>query len=540
MQKFVEGLQLQGDECYIVKTGDDFLSEYPIDPLNRMQKIVGFEGSNGIAIFFSAAKAVFITDGRYILQATNTLTNFNVMDFSSTTIAQILKQHSIKKVLLNSKIFSQSFCSNLCKKFVGEEFQIICNQSDERVFDICYDGISEAFAENNCNQAEVYGLTAEEKLSKTKAKMQEAGVDFLLVTNPENICYLLNKRGADNKYTQTKACFMLISAEGACKIYDNQNLYNFTENLPTSAKIGLFDCSFFVYNKILGEGHIPMFLENFVEKWMIIKSEQEVKNIEQTCLLDSKILTNFIKWIKKGGWRGRSEVSLAEELEKQRAKSGFFLHNSFDTISAFGANGAVIHYKPQPHNCSKIEGLGLYLLDSGGQFKYGTTDTTRTISIGRPTKEQKINYTLVLKGHIALACAVFKNGTSGAELDILARQFLYEQGKNYSHGTGHGIGYCLNVHEGKGVGISQGATLPLQPAMLVSNEPGYYKNGAYGIRLENMMLVEKHPLHQNLHQDFLRFRMLTFIPFDKTLIETSLLTKAEKLWLKNYHKKCVC
>jgi Xaa-Pro aminopeptidase len=253
-------------------------------------------------------------------------------------------------------------------------------------------------------------------------------------------------------------------------------------------------------------------------------------------------MTRFLHWLSVEAPKGRlDEISAAERLLQFRREAGDLRDTSFDTISGAGPNGAIVHYRVTPETNRPLEMDSIYLVDSGGQYPDGTTDITRTVIVGTPTPEMKDRFTRVLKGHIALSAAVFPEGTRGSQLDTLARQFLWAAGLDYAHGTGHGVGSYLSVHEGpqriSPVGSSQaGGDEPLKAGMILSNEPGYYKAGAYGIRIENLVLVAPRSV-EGAEKSLLGFDTLTFAPIDRNLVEVSLLTAEERAWLNEYHAR---
>ena len=269
-----------------------------------------------------------------------------------------------------------------------------------------------------------------------------------------------------------------------------------------------------------------------------IKNEVEIKGHKQAQIYDAHAMQRFFDWFEHQVENEMtiSEISAAQKLEECRAQSNALQDISFDTISAFAGNGAIIHYRVTEDSNQIMKGNGLYLVDSGGQYYEGTTDITRVLPIGKPSQDMIKAYSLVLKGHIALATAIFPKGTNGAQLDCLARIALWQEGWDYAHGTGHGIGSYLNVHEGPQA-ISPLSKTPLEAGMIISNEPGYYRENAFGIRLENLLLVvEKN--HPDYEKEMLAFETLTYVPFSHHLIDLTLFTEFEKKWLENYHEAC--
>jgi len=253
---------------------------------------------------------------------------------------------------------------------------------------------------------------------------------------------------------------------------------------------------------------------------------------------DGAALSRFLHWLSVEGPKGgQTEMSAADRLHAFRAEGGLLVDLSFDTIAGSGPNGAVVHYRAEEKTNRPVETGTLLLVDSGGQYRDGTTDVTRTVAIGTPTDEMRRNFTLVLKGHIALATATFPKGTRGGQLDVLARQFLWAHGLDYAHGTGHGVGSFLSVHEGpQRIATSTEGDEPLAAGMIVSNEPGYYKTGEYGIRIENLVLVEPRAI-AGAEREMLGFETLTLAPIDRALIDLPLLTAAERTWLDAYHAR---
>ena len=273
-----------------------------------------------------------------------------------------------------------------------------------------------------------------------------------------------------------------------------------------------------------------------IEKMKSIKNKIEIKGAISAHIKDGEALSKFLYWIKKSKTSLNSELVASNKIDKLRSKQDNFICTSFETISGFASNGAIIHYRVTEKSNKQFTNNNLYLCDSGGQYLEGTTDVTRTVAIGKPTQNMKEHFSTVLKGHIALASAIFPYGTTGNDLDLLARLPLWKKDLNYGHGTGHGVGSCLSVHEGPHR-ISKGSFTILEPGMITSNEPGFYLTNKYGIRIENLMLVKK--IKNKNNKNMLTFETLTLAPIDINLINCTLLSKEEKYWLNNYHNK-VC
>jgi Xaa-Pro aminopeptidase len=269
-----------------------------------------------------------------------------------------------------------------------------------------------------------------------------------------------------------------------------------------------------------------------------VKNDVEVAGHKAAQARDGAALARFLHWLSIEGPKGtQTEISASDRLQAFREGTGALVDLSFDTISGSGPNGAIVHYKASEETCRPVEAGTLLLVDSGGQYKDGTTDITRTMAIGTPSQEMRERFTLVLKGHIALGSAQFPVGTRGSQLDVLARQFLWAQGLDYAHGTGHGVGSFLSVHEGpQRIATFGGGDEPLQPGMILSNEPGYYKTGEYGIRIENLVLVVARDV-PGAEKPFLGFETLSHAPIDRALIVTEMLTDAEREWVDAYHAR---
>ena len=379
--------------------------------------------------------------------------------------------------------------------------------------------------------------------------------DYLLITSPESVCWLLNIRGRDLKHTPILFCYAILSKKDGVTLYSYKNsitneVERYLEGLVefkdiediyedlfklSSAKVQIdpkntqviFQEHLKRANCDLIEVEDPIIIEKAV------KNETELKNLQIAHKSDGAALCRFFFWLENQIEVGEeiSEVEAAKRLAKFRQVGETFFSISFDSIVGFESNGAIIHYHPQEDSCAKINDEGMLLLDSGGQYFEGTTDVTRTVHFGEPSLEQIENFTLVLKGHLQIAMANFVSGTTGGNLDILARSPLLQKGKDYKHGTGHGVGFFMNVHEGPH-GISRISNIALKEGMVISNEPGYYKEGEYGIRIESLVYVKKSD-----YDGLLSFETLTLAPIDKKLIDKSLLTAGEIDWLNHYHKR---
>jgi Xaa-Pro aminopeptidase len=537
---------------YLIPIRDEFGCEYVPESAKRLQFITGFTGSNGFAIITKQNNA-FFTDGRYTLQAKLEIdkNDFEIYDLANICEIQWLYKNTPER----SNIGYDASLFSIAKI---EKYKAKLQEKNIKLVEIEKNLIDEVW-KNKPKPSQTKAIKLDKKYSGKSSKIkikeicEKINGDFYLQTSSESICWLLNIRGNDLPYTPVLLTYALISKKGEIYLYGNLNALNKIENdieadvylrdlkdiykdiKSLSGKKIATDCSLtsIKFKNILEKNKAQLTHQSDIcLEGRAIKNWVEIENIKHAHIKDGAALTKFLYWLKTTKDK-LSEISIADKLEEFRKQNENFFSLSFDTIAGFNSNGAIIHYRADKKSNKKINGNGILLLDSGAQYLQGTTDITRTISIGKPTPEQKKNFTLVLKGHIALASQKFLNGTSGAQLDILARQFLWAEGLDYKHGTGHGVGCFLNVHEGPHA-ISRINHTPLQEGMIISNEPGYYKEGEYGIRIENLVLVKK-----SEQKDFLEFETLTKAPIDISLIDFSLLDKNEIKWLNDYHKQVI-
>ncbi len=509
-----------GIDCFLIPSNDEFQSEYVPEHLNRLKFITGFTGSNGLAVI-TKNSALFFTDSRYILQAHQELSdNFKVYNLSD------LSKHIPKnKIGYDPKIYSLKAieyykdynlvpCDNLVDLIWGDKSAL--KQSE--VFEY---------------PLEYAGKSSDNKRKEIQDYLVNNKIDALIITDSSSICWLLNIRAHDVAYNPMLLSYLIFHQNGSIELFSNAKDSYSLEDFPKRVKsiknkqvqIDPNSASTWLANQLDN----PILADDPCLLKKSCKNDIEIDCAKEIHLIDGVAVTKLLHWLDNNA-EEKNELSISCKLLEYREKNDRFIYPSFTTISAFAANGAIIHYAPNEKTNKTLSGSGLFLLDSGGQYYGGTTDVTRVVPIGNPTQQQKKNFTLVLKGHIALARAIFPKGTSGAELDILARQFLWQEGKDYAHGTGHGVGNCLSVHEGP-QRISKHSKVPLKPGMILSNEPGYYKDGEYGIRIENLMLVKE------LNNGYLAFETLTLVPIDKRLILPEMLNLDEQQWLDEYHKK---
>lgn len=405
------------------------------------------------------------------------------------------------------------------------------------------------------------GMTREEKLCKTREKMEEEGADALLVTDLTESAWLLNLRGNDVKNTPVFLAFMLLTkkrallcaqkaafSETVCKELEKagvsllpyESIADLVAALPAGQKL-LLDETKVSYRllKAVSKDVEKINKPSPIAFLKAVKTEREITHMRSAHVKDGIAVTKFLYWLKsRVAQEEITEISAAAKLEELRKEREGYLGSSFDPIVAYGLHGAIVHYEATTKTDAVIEPKGFCLVDTGGHYSEGTTDVTRTIALGELTDKEKRAYTLVLKGHLRLMAAKFPEGVSGQNLDAIARGPLWEQGLDYRHGTGHGVGYLLSVHEGPQnirwkAGRDQAA--PLAPGMIFSNEPGYYEEGKFGIRHENLMLVVTG--EKTVYGQFLQLEPLTMAPFDREAVELSLLSEEELRLLNAYHEK---
>lgn len=522
----------------IIPREDEFLGEYVPDYNERLFWASGFSGSAGLAIIGQTSAHVFV-DGRYTLQAAAEALEFEIHSLSDVwqwIHSTVTPSDSIG---LNLRFHTQSFVNTL-KKTVNTARHIDPHPVDQ----LWLDRPARPESEMVVHALHHAGESIDSKLKRIIAEIAP-GADALFVHDPYEVAWAFNIRGQDVPYTPVTLARALISKNGQVDLFVHQQ--NISKQLRDhlGAHVTLhLDTALEAHLLQLNCVHIDpsapaYFRERIAEKGIsqaspialmkAIKNPIEIEGMRKAHHWDGLALRKFKHWISDQAPHTLNEIKASDQLERFRRDCSEYKGSSFATISGFASNGAIIHYHATQQSNRNYKLNELYLVDSGGQYLEGTTDVTRVFSIGAPTPEQRRIYTLVLKGHLRLAMAVFPKGTTGHQLDALARYDLWQQGLNYEHGTGHGVGSYLSVHEGpQGISPRMNAT-PLYPGMVVSNEPGYYKAGEFGIRIENMMVVQ-----ESIHEGYLCFETLTDVPYEEALIDYALLTKDEINVLKQY------
>ena len=533
-----------GVDGYIIPKNDEYFNEYIPKHNDRLNFISNFSGSYGFALILKGKNYLFV-DGRYTLQANNQCGKpFKIITIPGKMPSDILKEKSIS-IGFDPSLFTQKSLSIFFGKTKCIYKPLFINLIDEIWKRKIVNNKSKFYLLPNGSVSEKYQL----KINKISNYLKKKKSDFLFITASENNAWLFNIRGRDTKYTPLPYSYVLIDKKKNIKFFCD--LKKISSSLRGSLKkVNFFDikaCSKIllgIQNKkfIIDENSCSFFLKNIIKKnnkilnfhdpiyyFKAIKGKREIENIKQAHIYDGVALTKYLFWLKKNFYKKNiTEMSASQKLLRLRKENKKFKFLSFPTISGSGPNGAIIHYKATKETNRKLNKGDIYLVDSGGQYEFGTTDVTRTITLDNSKKRIKDIFTRVLKGHIAVANFRIKNGTSGSAIDESARKYLKQIGLNYAHGTGHGVGYFLNVHEGPHA-ISKNNKISFQKGMIVSNEPGYYEKNKFGIRIENLIYVKG-------DRNKLRFENLTMAPIDKDLIIRKNLNENEKKWLNNYHK----
>lgn len=586
-----------GVAVYIVPSEDEHQSEYVAACDQRRSFISGFSGSSGTVIVTRDVMsmnegpeglAALATDGRYFNQATNEL------DFNWTLLKQGIKgtptweQWAVQQAAQMSMDSGYKISIGVDPKLVNYlayerikktiEDEIAKNPRAsvdlvpvrENLIDKIWLNFEELPEKSNADikplDLAFAGESAQDKIAKVAQQIKDKNAHGLIVSALDEVAWLLNLRGSDIQYNPVFYSYAIVTVSGEVILYANSEKFHssvlahleacnvavkpytaFWNDLVSTSKNFSVDNHSFILDTGVASWEIVRLLKcNYllvspspIEELKAIKNQTELAGAHSAHLKDGRALVKFFAWLENqivDKLELVDEVDADDHLTSLRAKEENFVGLSFDTISATGSNGAIIHYKPYKNTCKTIDPDRIYLCDSGAQYLDGTTDTTRTVHFGTPTQEEIRNYTLVLKGHVALGNLKFPENTTGSIIDSIARQFLWLVGLDYGHGTSHGVGSYLNVHEGP-IGIGPRPTAAknaLKPGHLISNEPGFYADGEYGLRIENVMFVKKSG-HSYNGRGFLEFETVTVVPYCRKLIDVTLLTADELSWINNYH-----
>ena len=538
--KLKQLIKLYGLDAYIVPKNDEFFSEYAFP--NRLKTLSNFSGSAGFSIITKFENYLFV-DGRYLIQSKiESGKNFKIVEIPYSLPRNILNKSKFKKIGYDPKLFT----SSTLKSFFGQEYQLIPIEKNL---------IDAVFYEKNKNNHfffkindKIVGENVSSKVNRLFNILKKNKSDSIFISAPENVAWLLNIRGKDNPNSPIPNSRIILDKKKNIFLFTNLKKIKNIKNKIKYKKIKFFsfkkfydilvksNSSFFTIDKltcsVFFQGLIGSRykINNYVDPIYYLKSIKnkiEIKNMELAHVKDGVALTKFLYWIKQQKNFGFDELFLEKKLETFRKKNKEYIYPSFNTIAGSGPNSAIIHYRATKKTNRRIKKNDIFLCDSGGQYEYGTTDVTRTVCFAKQSKRIKNIFTRVLKGHIAVVTNDLNKTKKGYLIDRKARYYLNKINLDYGHGTGHGVGFFLNVHEGPQA-ISKFNSVELQEGMIVSNEPGYYEEGRFGIRIENLIYVER-------KKNKLRFKNLTMAPIDGDLISKELLNLKEKNYLLKYN-----
>ena len=561
LAKLREIMKQEGISACIVPGTDPHASEYIADFWKEREWISGFDGSAGTAAV-TLDKAGVWTDSRYFLQGEEQLegTGFELMKQGLPDTLEIIpwlisELKVGEKVAVNSQMFSVNAYAAMKNELQSNGIQLVA-----------LDLLAKTWTDRPAlplNKLFVFdvkyaGKSASEKLQILRTELKKVRANAFIMSALDDIAWLFNIRGNDVSYNPVVIAYALVEEEKATLFIENEKLTSETkayleaEGVSVAPYLSVYDSlrNIPAENAVLIDGAklnqslyeaIPEAcakrnMMSPVFRLKSIKNEVELEGVRRAMIKDGVALTRFFMWLENNvGKEEISEISLSKKLYDFRGEQENFVGESFGTIAGYAGHGAIVHYRATPESDASLVTENILLLDSGGQYFDGTTDITRTITLGKPTEQQIADFTMVLKGHINLGKAVFPTGTRGSQLDILARKALWDNCLNYGHGTGHGIGHFLNVHEGPQSIRMDENPVTLQPGMIISNEPGMYRAGEYGIRIENLVHVV--PAAKTEFGQFLTFETLTLFPIDKNLIDVYALEMDEVDWLDAYHQK---
>jgi Xaa-Pro aminopeptidase len=556
-------LARRGLDGFIVPRTDRFQNEYVPPCAERLAWLTGFTGSAGAAIVLAERAALFV-DGRYQVQ---------VRDETDTSVFAI--EHLVERPLsawieanlpAGAKLGHSTWlhtvdgAERLAKACAAAGASLVA--VDDNPIDVIWtDRPAPPSGAVVLHDVRYAGEAAHDKLARLRAELEKSRADVLVVSDPHAVSWLFNIRGSDIAHTPVVLAFALVPKEGRPALYvdpgkvgeavrqhlaalvDVRASEEFERDLAalgTAQKAVQLDpagCPEAIARLVTGNGGKVIRAGDLIAPMKAVKNAVEIAGARAAHERDGAAVTRFLAWFDRAAPEGRlTEIDVVEALESFRRDTGVLKDVSFPTISGAGPNAAIVHYRVTRASNRRIAPGELFLVDSGAQYEDGTTDITRTVAVGAPSADMRANFTRVLKGHIAIARAVFPDGTSGAQLDPFARQFLWRAGLDFDHGTGHGVGSYLSVHEGP-ARISKLGEAALKRGMILSNEPGYYRTGAYGIRIENLVLVIEAPPVAGAERALNAFETLTLAPIDLRLIDAAMMTAEDIAWLDAYHAR---
>jgi Xaa-Pro aminopeptidase len=551
-------------DALLVPRSDEHQGEYVAPSAERLKWLTGFSGSAGFAAIGKTSAALFV-DGRYVVQAPQQVDTrtFKVLQVPQARLEDWIITH-VKAggtVGFDPKLHTAAAIEELAKSLQakGIKLKALARNPVDKIWG--RDRPPPPQGPIIPHPIRYAGKAAEQKIADLQAALRKEGEDWVVLTLPDSIAWLFNIRGSDVAHNPVPLAFALVPASGKAELFLDPAkvgpeakvhlapLARISEPSALETRLAALKASPKRVRLDPGSASSWFFRKLGGGKARIVrasdpcllpkarKNSAEIKGARAAQRRDGAAVVRFLAWLDREAPGGRlDEIMVARQLETIRSETQALKEISFDTISGAGPNGAIVHYRVTTATNRRLEAGQLYLIDSGGQYLDGTTDITRTVAIGKPSREMQERFTLVLKGHIAIATARFPKGTRGVDLDPFARRALWEAGLDFDHGTGHGVGSYLSVHEGP-QSISKRGMVPLEPGMMISNEPGYYKEGAYGIRIENLVLVTEPEKISGGDREMMGFETLTLAPFDRRLVRPELLTGPELAWLNSYHAR---
>ncbi|HEY9090101.1 aminopeptidase P family protein [Parasphingorhabdus sp.] len=555
-----EQMTKDGLDGFVVPICDEHMSEYVGDYAQRLAWLTGFGGSAGSAVVLKDKAAMFV-DGRYTIQVRDQVDG-NLYEYVGTADKSMIdwlgeNAPEGSNIGYDAWLHTQDWAKSAEARLAKRGAQLVAVKSNP-IDAVWKDQPEPSLLKLDVQPDEFAGKSASEKRADIAAWLKEEGLDATVIAALDSVAWAFNIRGKDIANTPVPRGYAIIKADGSAQLFVAPEKLTDEVRVHLGNSVALRDYNEFpaalteytdqkigvdpersvaaIFDQLEGAGAQIVKRRDPTILAKAIKNETEISGHKAAQARDGAALSKFLHWFSQEAPKGgHDELTVAAKLAEFRGQSDKLMDLSFRTISGAGPNGALCHYSVNEKTNRKIETGTLYLVDSGGQYRDGTTDVTRTMAVGEPTDEMIKRYTQVLQGHIALAKAVFPEGTTGGQLDILARQYLWADGVDYAHGTGHGVGAYLSVHEGpQRIAAFGGFNEPLVAGMICSNEPGYYKDNDFGIRIENLILVEERDI-AGAEKNMLGFETLTFAPLDRRLIDLSVLSDNQRQWVDDYH-----
>lgn len=556
-----EQMAKDGLDGFVVPICDEHMSEYVGDYAQRLAWLTGFGGSAGSAVVMKDKAAIFV-DGRYTIQVRDQVDG-NLYEYVGTADQNVIdwlgeNVPAGASIGYDAWLHTKDWASSAAAKLEKSGARLVAVKSNP--IDVVWEDQPEpSLAKLDIQPDEFAGKTSTEKRAEIAEWLKKEGLDAAVIAALDSVAWAFNIRGKDIANTPVPRGYAIVKSDGSADLFVAPEKLTDEVRVHLGNEVGLrnydeFSTALSEYkNQKIGvdpERSVAAIFEQLDDAGATIvkkrdptilakaiKNDAEVSGHKAAQARDGAALTRFLHWFSENALNDQDELSVAAKLAEFRGQSDKLMDLSFRTISGAGPNGALCHYSVNEDTNRPIEDGTLYLVDSGGQYRDGTTDVTRTMAVGEPTDEMIKRYTQVLQGHIALAKAAFPKGTTGGQLDILARQYLWADGVDYAHGTGHGVGAYLSVHEGpQRIAAFGGFNEPLVVGMICSNEPGYYKTDEFGIRIENLILVEERFI-EGAEQSMLGFETLTYAPLDRRLIDVSVLSDGQRNWVDDYHNQ---